>query len=100
MPPPADLDTLAAPLVDALCSRAARGLLVVTGAGVSVASGIPTFRGSDPGAVWKRDVIELGTRRYFEEDPAGSWRWYMERFDHALDAQPNAAHAALVALER
>ena len=46
-------------------------LAVVTGAGVSLASGIPTFRGTDPGAVWKRDITELGTNRYFEEDPAG-----------------------------
>ncbi len=54
-----------------------RGLiLVVTGAGVSVASGIPTFRGTDPGAVWKRDVTELGTVQYFNRDPVGSWSWY------------------------
>ena len=74
-------------------------LLVVTGAGISLASGIPTFRGTDPGAIWKRDVTELGTYRYFREDPVGSWRWYLERFDHVLKAQPNAAHHALVELE-
>src|SRR5262249_37136759 len=68
--------------------------------GISVASGIPTFRGSDPGAVWASDVTELGTRAYFERDPVGSWRWYMERFDRVLEARPNAAHEALVALER
>ena len=56
-------------------------LVVVTGAGISLASGIPTFRGSDPGAVWKRDVTELGTNRYFLEDPVGTWRWYAGRFD-------------------
>jgi NAD-dependent deacetylase len=78
-----------------------RGLaLFVTGAGVSLASGIPTFRGSDPGAVWKRDVTELGTLRYFLEDPAGSWQWYLARFDAATGAVPNPAHHALVALER
>lgn len=75
-------------------------LLVVTGAGISLASGIPTFRGTDPGAIWTRDVTELGTRRYFEQDPVGSWRWYMARFERALAAQPNPAHHALVALER
>jgi NAD-dependent deacetylase len=75
-------------------------LVVLTGAGISLASGIPTFRGSDPGAVWKRDVLELGTRRYFESDPAGSWTWYTSRFDQVLDKQPNAAHHALAALER
>ena len=75
-------------------------LVVVTGAGVSLASGIPTFRGTDPGAVWKRDVTELGTNRYFEEDPAGSWSWYTSRFDIVLDKQPNPAHRALAAIER
>ena len=75
-------------------------LVVVTGAGVSHASGIPTFRGTDPGAVWKRDVTELGTNRYFLEDPAGSWSWYTSRFDIVLEKQPNPAHRALAAIER
>ena len=74
-------------------------IVVVTGAGVSLASGIPTFRGTDPDAVWKRDITELGTNRYFEEDPAGSWSWYTSRFDIVLDTQPNAAHHALAAIE-
>ncbi len=74
-------------------------LMVVTGAGISLASGIPTFRGSDPGAVWKRDVTELGTYRFFRQDPVTSWSWYLERFDKVLHAEPNPAHHALVALE-
>src|ERR1044072_1968045 len=90
----------AEPLLAALRGLGSSGLLVVTGAGVSVASGIPTFRGNDPGAIWKRDVTELGTRRYFESDPVGSWRWYLERFDRVADARPNAAHHAIVELER
>jgi NAD-dependent deacetylase len=73
-------------------------MLVVTGAGISLASGIPTFRGSDDGAVWARDVTELGTLHYFERDPVGSWRWYLARFAKTADAQPNPAHTALVAL--
>jgi NAD-dependent protein deacetylase/lipoamidase len=76
-----------------------RRILVVTGAGVSAASGIATFRGSDPGAIWKRDVRELGTFRYFAEDPVGSWRWYLSRFSNMEKARPNAAHTALVSLE-
>lgn len=89
---------------EALCSaleRLERGLLtVITGAGVSLASGIPTFRGTDPDAVWKKDVTELGTARYFREDPVASWTWYTSRFDQVLDKAPNAAHRALEALER
>lgn len=85
-------------LRDAL--RATKGpVLVITGAGISLASGIPTFRGTDPGAVWKRDVTELGTVRYFFEEPEGSWRWYLSRFEKVLGAKPNAGHTALVELE-
>ena len=55
----------------------AQGLIVVlTGAGISLASGIPTFRGSDPGAIWAHDITELATLRYFTSDPVGAWRWY------------------------
>jgi len=86
-------------LTDALV--AARGtILVVTGAGISLASGIPTFRGSDPGAIWAHDITEMATLRYFTADPVGSWVWYRKRFLQVLAAQPNAAHHALVALER
>ncbi len=87
-------------LSDALDGVGTGFLVVVTGAGVSHASGIATFRGTDPGAVWKRDVTELGTNRYFQEDPAGSWSWYTSRFDIVLDKRPNPAHHALVAIER
>ena len=73
---------------------------MVTGAGVSHASGIPTFRGPEPDAVWSRDTMELATLRYFVRDPAGSWKWYLERFDKVLETKPNQAHHALVALEK
>jgi NAD-dependent deacetylase len=93
------LETNTRLLVDAIAEE--RGpLLVLTGAGISLASGIPTFRGSDEGAVWSRDVTELGTYRYFRSDPVGSWQWYRRRFLTALQAKPNAAHFALAELER
>jgi NAD-dependent deacetylase len=80
--------------------EAADGLIVVlTGAGISLASGIPTFRGSDPGAIWAHDITELATLRYFTADPVGAWRWYRARFLGVLAAHPNHAHHALAALE-
>ncbi len=75
-------------------------LVLVTGAGISLASGIPTFRGTDPDAVWKRDLMELATYSFFREDPVESWRWYMSRFDKVLGKKPNPAHQAVTALER
>ena len=75
-------------------------LLVVTGAGISLASGIPTFRGTDPGAVWKHDVLEMATDHYFRRHPVESWRWYCSRFDRVSEARPNPAHASLADLER
>jgi NAD-dependent deacetylase len=86
-------------VVELFAAHARDHILVVTGAGASLASGIPTFRGSDAGAVWKKDVTELGTFRYFRSDPVASWRWYLSRFEKAVGAQPNPAHTALVALE-
>ncbi|MFT3776046.1 MAG: Sir2 family NAD-dependent protein deacetylase [Minicystis sp.] len=89
------------PLLDDLARDLRRSpVLVVTGAGISLASGIPTFRGSNPGAVWSVDVTTLGTRAYFESNPAASWAWYLKRFGGLAGKQPNPAHHALVALER
>jgi NAD-dependent deacetylase len=86
-------------LIDAIAAE--RGpMLVLTGAGISLASGIPTFRGTDDGAVWSRDVTAMATYRYFLRDPVGSWEWYQGRFLTALRAKPNAAHFALAGLER
>ncbi len=77
-----------------------RGFLaVVTGAGVSRASGIPTFRGAEPDAVWRTDDVEIATFDYFLRDPVGHWRWYLRRFAALDAASPNAGHRALAALE-
>lgn len=80
--------------------NSASGTLVVTGAGVSVASGIAPFRGSDPDAVWNQDVLEKGTFAYFREDVLGSWSWYLGRFASLFDKDPNAGHQALVDIEK
>lgn len=77
-----------------------RGLiLVVTGAGVSAGSGLPTFR-SGPDAIWRQDDLEIGTREFFEARPVEHWRWYLDRFGGILEAEPNPAHRALAGIER
>lgn len=70
----------------------------LTGAGISLASGIPTFRGNDPDAVWSKDVLEMATFDFFQGNPVESWAWYVERFISHRDAKPNAAHVALAAI--
>ena len=72
-------------------------IVVLTGAGISVASGIQPFRKSAD-AIWERDVTELATRRFFNESPLESWTWYLNRFDNLIDKEPNPAHHALTAL--
>lgn len=75
-------------------------LVVLTGAGVSAASGLPLFRGPDPDAIWTRDVTEMGTIAAFDRDPVTWWRWFIARFGRLGDARPNAAHMAIAGLER
>ena len=79
--------------------RAARYVLVLTGAGVSAESGVPTFRG--PGGWWRRrHFSELATPEAFASEPRTVWDWYLERRAAVRLCQPNAAHAALAAWSR
>ena len=95
----ADVETLAEPLVRAL--EDARGpVLIVTGAGVSAASGIRTFRGPEPGALWRENDVALATVAYFERDPVGQIAWYLERFAALDTARPNPGHHAILEIER
>lgn len=74
-------------------------LFVVTGAGVSAESGVPTFRGPD--GLWKNySAQELATPQAFGENPALVWEWYHWRQGLILEALPNPAHHALVKLEQ
>jgi NAD-dependent deacetylase len=75
--------------------QAARHVVVLTGAGVSAESGIPTFRDKLTG-LWERfDALELATPQAFQRDPALVWGWYQWRRRLVERAQPNAAHRAL-----
>jgi NAD-dependent deacetylase len=85
-------------LVDAL--RSSGSTVVLTGAGVSLASGIPTFRGTDAGAIWASNIMARATLDHFQRDPVDSWLWYRQRHAQVLAAQPNPAHRALVDLDR
>jgi NAD-dependent protein deacetylase/lipoamidase len=77
----------------------AQSVAVLTGAGISAESGIPTFRG--PGGLWKNFRAEdLATPEAFARDPKLSWEWYDWRRAIISTAEPNAGHLALAALER
>jgi NAD-dependent deacetylase len=71
---------------------------VLTGAGVSAESGVPTFRGM--GGLWERHRFEdLASPEGFARDPALVWRFYSERRRHAAACLPNPGHVALAAIE-
>jgi NAD-dependent deacetylase len=75
-----------------------RLVVVLTGAGVSAESGVPTFRGPD--GLWRRHHAEdLATPEAFARDPRLVWEWYDWRRQLIAGVQPNAAHAAIAALE-
>lgn len=74
---------------------AARSLAVLTGAGISADSGVPTFRDSQTG-LWARfDPYQLASPAGFAADPTLVWNWYAWRRDLVAKAQPNAGHLAL-----
>ncbi|HTK87663.1 MAG TPA: NAD-dependent deacylase [Nitrospiraceae bacterium] len=76
-----------------------RAVTVLTGSGISADSGIPTFRGTD--GLWNTFRAEdLATPEAFARDPYLVWKWYNWRRELIAGKQPNAAHDALVELER
>jgi NAD-dependent deacetylase len=75
----------------------AQRILVLTGAGVSAESGVPTFRGAE--GLWKQfRPEELATPAAFARDPRLVWEWYDWRRRRVRECRPNAAHLALAAL--
>lgn len=74
-------------------------VLALCGAGLSAASGLPTFRGV--GGLWRSyDAVSLATPQAFAENPGLVWQFYSYRRHMALQAQPNPAHYALAKLAR
>ena len=72
-------------------------VFVITGAGISAESGIPTFRGRD--GYWRKlDPAKLATPEAFAHDPNLVWDWYRERRQRIRMAQPNPAHQAIAKL--
>ena len=74
-------------------------LLVLTGAGISAESGVPTFR--DAGGLWEGHRFEdVASPEGFSADPALVWKFYSQRRRGLEGIRPNAAHHALVEIER
>ncbi len=79
--------------------RRASRIAVLTGAGISAESGIPTFRG--PGGIWRTYKAEnLATPEAFARNPELVWEWYDWRRSVIAGVEPNAGHKALAELER
>ncbi|MEM7054785.1 MAG: NAD-dependent deacylase [Pseudomonadota bacterium] len=75
-------------------------IAVLTGAGVSAESGIPTFRDAQTGLWAQYDPMTLASPQGFAENPALVWRWYQWRRGLTAIARPNPGHDALAMLER
>jgi len=80
--------------------RAARRVAVLTGAGVSAESGVPTFRDAQTGLWAEFDPLELATPAAFARNPRRVWDWYAMRRDMVGRVAPNPAHVALADLEK
>jgi NAD-dependent deacetylase len=79
--------------------RDARSVVALTGAGISVPSGIPDFRTPGTGLWANVDPMEVAHIDVFHRDPERFWRFYGDRFQTLEHTQPNAAHRALARLE-
>ena len=80
--------------------EAAHRVAVLTGAGISAESGIPTFRQAQTGHWARFRPEDLASPEAYRQDPEMVWAWYAGRYREVLAAQPNPGHAALAELER
>lgn len=90
---------MAAPRLAALIHEA-RSVVALTGAGISVPSGIPDFRSPQTGLWAQVDPMKVAHIDAFRRDPERFWSFYSKRFDVLDDKRPNRAHELLAALER
>jgi NAD-dependent deacetylase len=79
--------------------RNARFVAVLTGAGVSAESGVPTFRDALTGLWANFNPLELATPSAFRRNPKLVWDWYATRREHVRDAAPNPGHFAIARIE-
>jgi NAD-dependent deacetylase len=84
----------------AALARDARSVVALTGAGISVPSGIPDFRSPGTGLWETVDPMQVAHIDAFRSDPVRFWRFYGQRFATLDDKLPNAAHRALAEMER
>ena len=89
---------IAEQLVDSL--RHAGRVLVVTGAGISAESGVPTFRDAQTGYWADFKPEELAAPEAFERNPKLVWDWYAERREMVARVEPNPGHYALARIEQ
>ena len=80
--------------------RGAERAVALTGAGISVPSGIPDFRTPGSGLWEKVDPMEVAHIDAWRRDPDRFWRFYGDRFASLIDTRPNRAHAVVAELER
>ena len=80
--------------------RSAGSVVALTGAGISVPSGIPDFRSPGTGLWEDVDPMEVAHIEVFRRSPERFWHFYGDRFTALEDREPNGAHRALVELER
>ena len=80
--------------------QAARRVAVLTGAGISAESGIPTFRDAQTGHWARFKPEDLASPDAYRRDPETVWEWYAGRYRDVLRAQPNRGHELLAELER
>jgi NAD-dependent deacetylase len=80
--------------------RAAKRIAVLTGAGMSAESGVPTFRDAQTGLWAKFDPQQLATEEAFRRNPAMVWDWYAFRRELIAKVEPNSGHRALADFAR